>query len=492
MQRNVSRPGSNRLRAGRRWQRGRRSNHRRLLTTALASLALGAAQAQPGAVHSPTPGAAAMTAAYVCWQDLAAALTAASPELALRSAEVARRQSELHLAELGLSSMVSLSTGVELGANLRRQEEPGLSPTLQMDAGLSYRHDAAAIARARSALVTAQRREAAQKRADVQNALINLSRLRAAQRLTARTSATALEAEALAASVRQSAVVAHASTGIDWEAAAPDVALDVRELDLAAARARATATGRADEAATAQLELARLGVVLPTSGGDALTSGPVACLPLAPGPLERASGPQLPTPAPFDSPARRLLQLAVDLSAAQSLRAELAPIRDLNISAHYQEGGAQVRAALELDGGRPAAGVSVRWRESTAHAWGVGVAATFRLDDTMGAALASAQAQHEAALAELHAFDQGFPERLAAEVAAVETAWLDLLFALEAVRIAQGRAALATTERDVTRTKQVLERAEDALEREYQSYLRALGRYLAEFDLDWNQLHTAE
>jgi hypothetical protein len=116
------------------------------------------------------------------------------------------------------------------------------------------------------------------------------------------------------------------------------------------------------------------------------------------------------------------------------------------------------------------------------------VAASIRLDDTMGAALEAARQQMEAAQAAVRQFDEEFPARAAAGVAAAESAWLQLVFALEAVSIAQGRLALAIDEREVARSEQVLSRSLDALEREYQAYLRALGRYLTEFELPWRQL----
>lgn len=437
-----------------------------------------------------------MTSAYVCTSDLTLALQAASPELAQRSSEVARREGELRLVELGVSTVVSVTTGVDVGANLLREQETAWSGSLQMDAGLGYRYDEVAIIRARTALTTAIKREADQKRADVLSALISLSRLRAAERLAQQSAASAAEAESLAASVRLSTLAAQAhsqehATGPAPTELAPDLALNVRELDLAAAKARATAAGRADEVGAALAELARLGL----HTGGALSAppttrlqGPVACLSEDLVPLSRAGGPELPAPALHGSSERALLQAAVNLTTAQHRRAALEPLRDLSLTAHYQEGGARVLAEVKLDGGRPAAGVNLRVREAAARNWGVGVAATIRLDDTMGAALATAAAQVEAAHAALHDYDAAFPVRVSAGVAGVETTWLQLAFAVEAVSIARGRLALAAEERDVTRAEQVLSRSIEALEREYQAYLRALGRYLNEFDLPWSAL----
>ncbi len=445
------------------------------------------------------------TPAFVCTADLELALQAVSPEAAQRSAEVARREGELRLAELGLSTVLSVTSGVDVGSNLRREQPAEWAASLQMDAAASYRYDEVAVVRARTALTTALKREADQRRADVQNALIQLSRLRAAQRQWAQSDVTATEAESLAASVRRSVITAQGVEGssepptehapLPAADLAPDLVLDIRELDLAAARARATASGRAEEAAAAVAELERLGVPLPAITAHASRSadtGPVACLAPAAGTMNRTDGPTLPQPALGGTAERLLLVHAADLAAAQSRRATLGPLHDLSLSGHYQQGGARVRAALELDGGRPAAGVDLRLRQSAAHDWGVGLSATIRLDDSTGAALTAAAVQLETAHAALDDFDAHLPERVAAQTAAVGSAWLQLAFAAEAVSIAAERLDLARSEsaaeRDIARAEQVLSRSVDALEREYQTYLRAVGRYLAEFDLPWSSV----
>lgn len=450
-----------------------------------------------------------MTASYVCAADLQVALGAWSAERDARRTEVSRREGELRLAELGLSTVVTVTTGADVGANLLRSDEPEWGTTLQMDAGINYRHDAVAVARAQTNLLTAHRREASQHRTDVLSALIALSRLRAAERLAAQTNATATEAEGLAASVRQSAVIAYGaaeeglgvgqasgSPGISVDdealrAAAPDVVLNIRELDLAAARARATATGRAGEVANALAELGRLGL---TAQALNLASpanegwGAANCLSLAPGPAFRTEGPRLPQPQAHTSLERQLLELAVEVATAQHSRASLGPLRDLSMTAHYQEGGARLLAEVDLAGGRPGAGVNFRLRDSTAHNWGVGVSATIRIDDSMGDALAAARAQLTDTHAAVAEFDESFAQRVSSEVAALESVWLSLAFAIEALSIASDRLELAVEERDVTRAEQVVARSVDALEREYQSYLRALARYLGAFDLSWSAL----
>jgi hypothetical protein len=238
-------------------------------------------------------GAAALTPAYLCAQDLELALQARSPETAVRQAEVRRRQEDLRLAELGLSLLLTVEPGAVLGANLKKDEPAALRPTFEADASLGYRRDEVAVARARLALDSAQRRQVTQARADGLQALISLSRLRAAQGLYAQADANAVEAEELAASVQQSAVTAQArSATADRGEKGDDVTLDVRELKLAAARARATADDRLADIAAAENELNRLRVPLPDPLPAAAAWGPLACLRLGDG-LGQAPPPQL-------------------------------------------------------------------------------------------------------------------------------------------------------------------------------------------------------
>lgn len=433
-------------------------------------------------------GAAALTPAYLCAQDLELALQARSPATAVRQAEVRRRQEDLRLAELGLSLLLTVEPGAVLGANLKKDEPAALRPTFEADASLGYRRDEVAVARARLALDSAQRRQVTQARADGLQALISLSRLRAAQGLYAQADANAVEAEELAASVQQSAAIAEEQSETP-NRGEPDegVQLDVRELQLAAARARATADDRLADVAAARTELNRLQVALPDSLPVATAWGPLACLQLGNG-LAQAPPPQL---APAQEAAEQRLErlrLEEQLAAALHQRAALAPLRDLTLLARYQEGGTRLTTQLELAGGRPGAGVALRWRNTDVNAWSVELAATLRLDDSMGRELAAAQQALLEAQRALKEHESELAGIIQAEERAARGAWRDLAFAAEAVAIATARSERAEGERQITRAQQVLARSQDALEREYQAYVRALARYLAAFDLPWSAL----
>ncbi len=448
----------------------------------LAVLALQVAAAQPGFVRaSPALNPAS---AYVCESELRAALNARSQAAEARAGDAARRAEELRLAELGLAASLSLGGGMEVGQNLAR---PGTGPTwgpeLELDASLGYRYDEVALARARQALDVAEGRHSAQLRSDVLEALVTLSRLRVAQRAAAQAESAAAEAEELAASVRASAALAAPD--------AADVLLDVRELELAAKRARANADGRNAEVEAARAQLAALGV---TAGpmDDAHPTGCTHDLPVALAPA--SSPPMLPTPDPFASHERLLLLRNLELAAAQHRRAAFGPLADLSLTGRYQGAGSRITAELALDGGRPAAEVSVRYRDVATHDWSIGLSATFELNPSMGPELEAAAQRHEAARSAVEAYDAGFDELVRTEMAAVQEAWMEVEFALEAHAIAVARLELATTapettrERLTTRARDIEGRTRDALERTYQTYLRAVNTYLSAFDLPWSSL----
>ncbi len=448
-------------------------------------LSLQVAAAQPG----PVPASPALNpaSAYVCEPELRAALNARSQAAEARAADVARRAEELLLAELGLAASVSLGGGLEVGENLAR---PGTGPTwepeLELDASLGYRYDEVALARARQALDLADGRHSAQLRADVLEALVTFSRLRVAQRTAAQAENAAAEAEELAASVRTSAALAAPD--------APDVLLDVRELELAARRARANADGRSAEVEAARAHLAALGAEAGPLDG-ALPNGCVATDLMSDGAFDSGiRPPTLPPPDPTASHERLLLLRSLELAAAQHRRAAFGPLADLSLTGRYQGAGSRITAELALDGGRPAAEVSVRYRDVATHDWSIGLSATFELDPTMGPELEAAAQRHDAARNALDAYDAGFDERVRTEIAAVHDAWMEVEFALEAHAIAVARLELATTapettrDRETTRARDIEGRTRDALEREYQAYLRAVNTYLNAFDLPWSAL----
>lgn len=474
----------------------------RLLVAVMASL-IGVAGstclAQAGGAPPDVP-----PSPYLCGEDARRALLARSPATLLREADVALRAEGLRLAELGLSSVLTVEPSMGVGRDLvGASTDLDWEPGLDVDASLGYRYDQVAQARARAALVQAERRLTAQVRADVLLALLTQSRLRSAERAAAGADAAwavaqaaTVAAEAALATARAAAAEAREASSQDGPAATPTTALASAQLDLRAAeleesRARAEAAGRRAEVGEARALLAALGV--PASPGDRPADPPgraatSSCLttgaPAGPDRLPIA----LPAPPRDASAARAALEAALELARAQRHRAALAPLNDLSLTAQYQEGGARATAELALDGGRPTAEVALRWRDVGRHAWSVGVEASLRLDDTMGAALVAAEAEVAAAEAALATFDAGFSDRVEAARAATHAAWLELTFAAEELAIAEARLNLATTERDATRARTAVERALNAWEREYQAYLRALDAYLTEFDLPWNVL----
>lgn len=450
---------------------------RAFLAVALLAAALsGAVSAQQAANRSN-----GLSLSGLCLAEFALALSAVSAEQDARHAVVRVREEDLRLVELGLSASVSVSGGLEVGADLRKHEDAAVSPSLEVDGGLSYQFDEIATVRARISLHTAIVRAEAQERTDVLEALISLSRLRTAKRAVVITEQAAAEAEELAASANQSAALAKESSGsaeLDAE-----VALDLRELELAAARAREAADRAAAEVAQLEEGLQALGITAATQGAAAeahCLEGALAGGDLAP--------PQLPAPLQSATPEHARLRSGLELARAQALRAGLSPLRGLTLNARYNEGGNRVTAEVGVKGGKPEVGVAYRWRDVEAHNWTVGLAATFRLESGVQRVMEAATSELSAAEAALAAYEAAFAGLVWEEQAKLEVAWRRFTLAAEAASIARARYGLATDERAATRTEGVLNRALDALERDYQAYLRALNRYLTEFGLSWTDL----
>ncbi len=426
--------------------------------------------------------------APACADELALALSASSAASRQRGAEVEQRRHDLGLARLGLSTVVSVQPSYSGERNVATQDRPaewGLG--MQLDANLKYRYDLVDQLRAVVALHKAELRYRDQRRGDVLLALVTFSRLRAAERAAVSAEQSATEAE--------KAVVE--SEGAMTTDASPVAKLDLREARLAAQRARNSAKGRHDDVANHLTILAELGVGSSGIGtinveaqAPAGSKSNASAMPPAP------ESCHVPPSTPLLVPLAQLasndtyiaLLLGLELAEAQSMRASLAPLRDLALKARYQEAGNRTTFQVGLASGRPEASMEFRWRDVTTHAWSVGVSATLRLDDSMGAALSEAQDAVTAAAAALTSFEAGFSAALAQADAALLAAYQELLFAEEALAIATERLALAPDERDTSRAEQARLRTLDAYERAYQSYLRAINDHLSGFGLTWADL----
>lgn len=416
--------------------------------------------------------------------DLATAVQARSAATAQRSEDVTRRDLELDRVARGLSASIALRPSIGMGDSLDLGEVMDAGDLLgyQIDASVGYRLDGLAILRAEAAARTAVDRLAAQERADVLDALLASSRARVAARALATAvqehdAAVAALARAEATAVERAADPEHVPLpGTDaaahFDPSAPPLFL--REARLQERRAR-VAVEDAERAVAAQEEvLSELGLASPAA---APWGCPLAPIGGHPGAVERQPG--------ASDATRIALELAVEVARATLERAWLAPVRDIRLAAHYQEGGGRAGGSVGISQGRPDADLSFRWRPSGKDGWRVSLSANLRVDDTVGEAIAKAAAALERAEQELALHDAAYEARSGAAADAVYRAWTDVELADEALAIARSRKDDPSEARNLPRNEQAVGRALDARERALQGYYRAYAAYLATVGGSW-------
>lgn len=449
-----------------------------LLAAALAALTHGTGAAQGASGPRATDAAVCEDAMERdLAHELAHALHAVSDATWRRHDDFMRRELELSVARQGLSLGIGLRPSIGIGHDLDTAEGVDALDLIgyQVDASVGYRHDEVAVVRAEAALAAAGTRLAERRRDDVLEALVAMSRLRVAERAESAASAELADALAALARAEETAAREASSEGADAARApedAPDPPLFLREARLAARRAEA-ALADARGAVDAQL------AVLDALGVGAAGEEPHAEQGCAP--------PALALPAADGAAAERArapLEIALRLAEAQLRRAALGPLRDLSLQAQYQEGGGRATAHVGLASGRPEAGLALRWRPTGTDGWSVRLGANIQLDEGLGRALAQAEEAVVAARADLSAFDARRPGEVAASLAALERAWLEVELLSEALQIALARRDSAEP-RTLLRDSQAVLRALDARERGLQAYYRAYAAHLGVVGADW-------
>ncbi len=459
----------------------------RRLAVALAALAahaaatLAAAQA-PGAAAAGAPPSAPVCADTVA-ADLAAAVHAVSATTYLRETDVLTRSADLAAALGGVSANLGLrpSVGLGDGVDFADEVDPLDLIGFQVDAAVGYRYDELAALRAEASLHTARTRLAAQRRADVVEALVSSSRLRVAQRAEAAAEAelalllTSLATAEATAAARAADPDYAPPPGADLPGAEPELGpLYLREARLRVRQARLALEDARVAVAALRDSLAELGVHAAGGQAEAALGCRLAALP-EPGPADGDA----------HASARTGLALALRVAEAQLVRARFAPLRDLSLEAYYQEGGNRLTGTAGLDLGRPELGLALRWRPTGKDAWSVRLSADIRLDESMGAAVRQAEAGVAAAQAELDAFDAGRAARLNASRNALERAWLEVELLDEAVQLALLRRDDPGEARNLPRNEQAVLRALDARERGLQAYYRAYAAHLTTLGAAW-------
>lgn len=386
--------------------------------------------------------------AYAAAGDLEQALGARSQASAARERELEDAEQALQLAVTGTSVSFSASPSLELERDLDTLGDAEFESDVTLAAQLLYRFDARAIASARLTVARAEARLRAQRRADVERALLALSALRLA--LRAQDDARQAVAELPAPSDEPHGAVAPA-----LEIEARTARLELRQADDAV---------RVHESA-----LAELGIY---------GSGVLADVRFA-----------LATAAPESHPQARLLSLQLDQARSALRVAELAFLPTVAVTGRYEDMGFTTTGRVGLSSGRPEVALGVAYSPDDDRAWLVGVEATFRVRDVDVRSLAAAEAGVVAAAQAFDDFLAGYPEsesrsRAATEMAqeAFAIAWLTLELAENEAADAVARGA---TESDIRRAVQAQRRADDAAERAWQRYVRAVADHLAVTESDW-------
>lgn len=461
----------------------------RRLATAVAALSAATLAAYTAASGTTSVGAPPVpVCADLVAADLAAAVHAVSTTTYLRETDVLTRSADLAAVRNGVSAGLGLrpSVGLGDGVDLEDEVDPLELIGFQVNAAVGYRYDELAVLRAEAALDTAEGRLAAQRRADVVDALVALSRLRVARRAeaAAESELTLLLASLTTAEATAEATAAERTADPDHDSplgtpAQPGAEPELGPLYLREARLRVRQARLAlDDARAAASTLRAVLVELVVDAGDEQADAALGCRLAA-----------LPVPAPASAGTRASagsgLMLALRVAQAQLARARFAPLRDLSLQAYYQEGGNRLTGTVGLDLGRPELELGLRWRPTGKDAWSVRLSADIRLDESMGAAVRQAEAGVAAAQAALDAFEAGRPARLDASASALERAWLEVELLDEAVQLALLRREDPGEARNLSRNDQALARALDARERGLQAYYRAYAAHLATLGVAW-------
>ncbi len=387
--------------------------------------------------------------------DLELALGARSQASATRELEVEEAHRALQLAVAGTAVSFSVSPSLDLERDLDPVGDVEVETDVTVAAQLLYRHDARAIATARLVLTRAEARLRAQRRSDIERALLALSALRLALRVQddARQAAAELPAQA----------------------AASDDAAD-RAVEIAARTAQLELR-QAEEAVLEQRRaLAELGILGPGALADVRFA--------------------LPTAAPEAHPQAALLALQLVQARAGLRVAESAFFPTLAVTGRYEDMGFTTTGRLGLSAGRPEVALGVTYSPDDDRGWLVGVDATFRVRDVDVRSMAAAEAAVTAAERALDDFLTGYRDGESRSLAATEMAeeafaiaWLTLELAR---RAAEDATAEDASEADSRRALQALRRADDAAERAWQRYVRTVADHLSVTEGDWRVLEAED
>lgn len=410
-----------------------------------AALALGLAAAQPSWL-GPLPASADGFR-----EDLALLAGLVSEGAAARAEQVRTAREELARALRGLTVELEATPEARYALDLARGNG-GWDAGLEVELGVGAARDEDRVLRAQAALAAAEGRYRAQLRADLRAGLLALSQ----ERLAARTLA---DAEAAAAEARAAVEEARAAGAGETELAALEVAAGLAAVELERARLGYR---------TRDAVLAEIGAPRAAREAGAYLLGPVP-----PG-LSR----------PEQHRERAALAVAAERADLALRRLPFEHLREVELTADYRDGGFAVEAELGLRRGVPTADATFGWSTSEgAPRLRFGVSARLLFSNGSSARPTLVVAERELALTALAEFDAAQPDREREALRLLELAYEELHLLLLSRDAAEAALEAARAQgRDTARLEASLRRADDASERAWQRYVRALFDYLETTD----------
>ena len=410
-----------------------------------AALALGLAAAQPSWL-GPLPASADGFR-----EDLALLAGLVSEGAAARAEQVRTAREELARALRGLTVELEATPEARYALDLARGNG-GWDAGLEVELGVGAARDEDRVLRAQAALAAAEGRYRAQLRADLRAGLLALSQ----ERLAARTLA---DAEAAAAEARAAVEEARAAGAGETELAALEVAAGLAAVELERARLGYR---------TRDAVLAEIGAPRAAREAGAYLLGPVP-----PG-LSR----------PEQHRERAALAVAAERADLALRRLPFEHLREVELTADYRDGGFAVEAELGLRRGVPTVDATFGWSTSEgAPRLRFGVSARLLFSNGSSARPTLVVAERELALTALAEFDAAQPDREREALRLLELAYEELHLLLLSRDAAEAALEAARAQgRDTARLEATLRRADDASERAWQRYVRALFDYLETTD----------
>lgn len=383
--------------------------------------------------------------------DLALALSVDSEAATSRRAQVARAEAGLRRARRGLELTFEVEPEAELELDLLSGGSRW-GTDLDVKFGAQVARDLDLVLRAEAALATAQGRLRAQLRDDQRVALLALSDLRTGSLDLAEAEADAEETAAALAAARADASDPEELRRLELNASLADLELRRERI------AHEERLSRVD----------RLGPGSADVCAPALLTGPLA--------------------AEVVRPAEHAQAAALRIALA---RAELAwrelpfeTVQEIELTGAYENGGAELSAALGLDGGVPSLEAELGWSTGTPAdpnlVLGVSATLAFSADSRSRTNLVGEEL--DAARRELAAFGPAQSARESTARALLELAYEELTLFANAADAAAADVAGAQSPGERERLERAAERARAEAEDAWRGYVRTLFEYLDEID----------